>query len=203
MWRALAAIAMAGCFHPTVSSGAPCVDDNHCPAGQMCIAGHCGGGTDAAPHDTVDAPPCAMWKAHHFDACAIPPPGADIVLTKDASPYQLDASAVTLLDKNKTSIAVVTGVVDQGGTPALLLSVGSLSIEANATLRVIGMRPVIVAAAASIAIDGELDAGSYRTVGFGAGANPAECATDVGAPGQDNGSGAGGGGGGGFQGAGG
>jgi hypothetical protein len=201
MLRALAALAVAGCFHPNIPSGVACADSDHCPVGQTCRNGFCESG-DAAPPDTQDAFLCP-WVPHHFVSCAIPPPGPDITLTKDATPYELDTDAVTLLDKNKAPIAITTMVIDQSGTPALVISTGSLSIETGATLRAIGMRPVIVAAFHTITIAGTLDVASRRAVGLGAGANPAECMANAATAGQDGTGGAGGGGGGAFQGAGG
>src|SRR5262245_39093715 len=199
--RALAAVIVMGCFHPSVPSGVSCVDSDHCPTGQTCRGGFCESG-DAAPPDAIDAFVCP-WVPRHFVSCALPPPGPDIVLTKDGSPYELDTNAVTLLDKNNTAIPITTIVLDQNGTPALVVSVGSLTVEANTTLRAIGMRPVIVAAFHAIQIDGTLDVASHRTVGLGAGANPAACTSNAPTPGQDGTGGAGGGGGGAFQGAGG
>jgi hypothetical protein len=199
--RGLALVAVMGCYHPAIPSGVHCTDSDHCPVGQTCQQGFCESG-DAAPPDTIDAFACP-WVPRHFVSCDIPPPGPDITLTKDASPYELDTDAVTLLDKNKAPIAITSIVIDQGGTPALVISLGSLTIEASATLRAIGMRPVIVAAFHAIEIDGTLDVASHRTVGLGAGANPMACASNASAAGQDGTGGAGGGGGGAFQGAGG
>src|ERR1043165_9067357 len=137
MLRALAAIAAVGCYHPHPGSGAPCVTDEQCPASLMCIDGHCGGSPDdAGPDVSIDAPvDCATWMAHHFDACAIPPPSGDVVLTAAGSPWQLDSSAVTLLDKDNNPVVVSFIAIDQGGTQALLASIESLTIEPAATLR--------------------------------------------------------------------
>ena len=41
---AFVALFVCGCFSPTPPSGVPCVDDEHCPSDQRCIAGRCGGG---------------------------------------------------------------------------------------------------------------------------------------------------------------
>jgi hypothetical protein len=205
MLRALAAVAAVGCYHPHPSSGAPCVTDEQCPASLTCIDGRCGGSpADGGPDVSVDAPvDCASWTAHHFDACAIPPPTPDLVLTAAGSPWQLDSSAVTLLDKDNNPVVVSFVAIDQAGTSALVASVQSLTIESGATLRLIGVRPVIVASWGSIDIAGAIDAGSHRTGGRGAGGNPTVCGPDAAATGQSGAGGAGGGGGGAFRGAGG
>jgi len=61
--RALAIVALAGCFDPKPSRGLPC-DDGWCPPPEMCIAGTCGGAQliDAGDgNDTETVPPNFMF----------------------------------------------------------------------------------------------------------------------------------------------
>jgi hypothetical protein len=51
--------------------------------------------------------------------------------------------------------------IDQAGTPALLASIESLTIEPGAAVRWIGARPVIVASWAEIDVAGTIDVGSH------------------------------------------
>lgn len=59
--RAVWLAAIAGCYSPTATSGAPCDDRMNCPSGQLCLAGRCEPeGTmldDAALDAPADAPP--------------------------------------------------------------------------------------------------------------------------------------------------
>jgi hypothetical protein len=63
--RALAIVALAGCFDPKPSPGLPC-QDGWCPPPEMCIAGTCSGahvidaGIDA-PIDAMEVPPNYMF----------------------------------------------------------------------------------------------------------------------------------------------
>lgn len=94
-------------------------------------------------------------------------------------------------------------VIAVGGQEAVLLSIDSLTIDAGATLRVVGARPVIFAVSGDVNVAGMLDARSGSATSPGAGANNVACGTSgVGANGQVSGSPetAGGGGGGAFGG---
>ncbi|HUJ62906.1 MAG TPA: hypothetical protein VLX92_30595 [Kofleriaceae bacterium] len=55
MYRALLVLAVAGCYHPSLPAGSPCISNDQCPAPLACNAGYCTSG-DAG--DIVrDAPP--------------------------------------------------------------------------------------------------------------------------------------------------
>src|SRR5262249_36741527 len=94
--------------------------------------------------------------------------------------------------------AHVSSMLDQGGTPARLVSASRFQVASGVTLRVTGSLPLIVASWNDIIVDGTIDASSYRAGAAGGGANPASCSGNAAAVGQDGNSGTGGGGGGGF-----
>jgi len=135
--------------------------------------------------------PCESFSAEHFDACMIPEPGPVLTGsgTFDTTTGELDGVPVT------------STMIDQGGTPARLISVSGFTVPGGSTFRVVGSMPLIVASWTHITIDGDIDVGSAVGGVTGAGANPSSCrAATSGAPGD---SGSGGGGGGGFGGGGG
>ncbi|MGE5181262.1 MAG: hypothetical protein ACM31C_04335, partial [Acidobacteriota bacterium] len=65
--RAVVAIVLCGCYHPTAATGVPCAPNGDCPSGQMCdqtqsppvcVAIPGGGGPDGPLADaSIDAPP--------------------------------------------------------------------------------------------------------------------------------------------------
>jgi len=165
---------------------------------------------DSAVTDTIDidAPLCESWSAKHFAPCAIPPPMGSLVLTAADSPYRYTTSTGDLTDKNGAVAVADTVITQAGGTMAALISVRSLTVETNATLEVVGDKPLIIASWTTISIDGTIDAGSHVLSGrVGPGGGDASFCTGAQAPGlgddDTTGGGSGGGGGGGFQGAGG
>ena len=66
------------------------------------------GGDDARLDDDMQladegfdmSPECLQWQAKHFDACAIPSPSGDLVITAALSPYTYDTTTAggTLVD---------------------------------------------------------------------------------------------------------
>src|SRR5215210_5268627 len=111
--RGVAAIglfALVGCYSPTPPQNVPCVDDEHCPSSQKCIAGFCGGssGIDGGATDAMaDAPAlplCELWTATHFDPCTIPAPTGDLDLGTALSGYTLDTDKPELKGKMGTII---------------------------------------------------------------------------------------------------
>jgi hypothetical protein len=208
----IAALGVAGCYSPTPPTGAPCGENNACPSGQTCIAGFCGGdgtGDTGVPMDTqdIDAPAtCTTWNARHFQACAIPAPGGDLVLDASLADYTWDTNTGVLKGKMNMTVAVTTMVLQQTGGPEVLLaSVNNFTVSDDANISVTGNRPLVIAVWENAVIDGDINA-SASLAGTGpGGANTVttECpASAVGNPGTTT-TPSHGGGGGAFQGAGG
>lgn len=152
--------------------------------------------SDAPPIDAI--PPCKLWTARHFDACAIPAPGGNLELTSGA--YTYDTTAGKLTDNTGQLIAHVSTMIDQGGMPARLVSAARFAVDQPATLQVIGPMPLVVASWSVIVVDGKIDVGSHLGAPGGAGANPGVCGATAAGIGDNGNSGTGGGGGGGFSG---
>jgi len=203
----LAALVASGCYQPTPPAGAPCGENDVCPSGLMCIGGFCvvepgsGSGGDGRPGDAVM---CDGFTAHHFDPCALPAGGA-VVLTTQYAPYALDTSGTVTAIKGKMNhlVTIATMVIDQGGTPALLISSDDFRIDAGVALRVSGSRPLIIASRSNITIAGDISINGIRT-SPAAGSDPSNlCTVTAPTAGISGAGGAGGGGGGGFLAAGG
>lgn len=207
---------VSGCFNPTYNNpscglAGECPDGLACNSVQQCVRfnGDDGGNpVDAFGAIVTDAPAaCLQWKPHFFSACAIGSPNGPVTLTSGI--YTYNTTLGTLVDASSHQITHSTFMLDQGGTPAWGMNVTNLVVQSGATLRVIGTRPLVVAAWETIEIDGMIDASSPTPNAIGqlpsnggAGLDPASCAASTGGDGQFNFSGAGGGGGG-FQGSGG
>jgi len=176
---------------------------------------------DAVDAYVIDVPMalCLTWDPRHFDACMIPAPGTGLDLSEPGT-YVLNTTTATLQSPLNavTSLAAFSATIAQGaGEPtAFLISVEALNVRASATLRVVGDKPLIVAAWGEINVAGTIDAGSklttldpgsglalVTTTSVGAGADPTSCNANRATAGGDGNSGSGGGGGGGFRGAGG
>src|SRR5205085_1029277 len=122
----------------------------------------------------------------------------------------LDTNTNKLVDANSVAVPVTAYVLTQlDGTSITAVVVDELAIAAGAQLRLVGAKPVLIAAWSSITIDGTLDIGSHLAdqlaIGrLGAGAN-ADCGVHDGGLGADGVTtgGSGGGGGGALRGAGG
>jgi len=172
--------------------------------------------------DGVDAPDplgdCTTWHPHDFTPCAIGVPQGPVHLVPDGTPYVYDTSQDGGVLTDKTGAEVLRSPLthtQSDGSVVALLSIESLTIDANVRWNVIGTKPLVVASWSTIDIAGALDVGSHTTdtdatthiqvsTTVGAGAD-LDCGNMNGAPGvaatADGGSG--GGGGGAFQGAGG
>jgi hypothetical protein len=154
-----------------------------------------GGMVDATvPPDA--RPRCQEWpRPVHFDPCAIPEPSAELVLDQSGD-YVYDTNTGTLEDPGGATINHARGILP-GNPEVRIVSVEGLVVGANARLRAVGSRPLLVASWSDIKVDGVVDISSSVN-GSGAGANTGTC-NGVRAGGQDN-EGGGGGGGGGFNG---
>jgi len=153
---------------------------------------------DAPEVASSDAPVlCVNWTARHFTPCALPSPLGGLDLTMPGV-YVYDTTTAVLTDPTGAPTMPASLVVLSGR----VVSVDALTVRAGSTLRVVGVRPLIVASWSTIQVDGVIDASS-NVVQLGAGANPSACSTHAAQKGQDDTSGAPGGGGGGNGGAGG
>jgi hypothetical protein len=203
-------VAVAACYAPHPQLGVQCGPNGECPPGQACIDDKCGG------NEPIDAPlssealsadatsdgtsACATWGVQrYFDPCKIPPPMGDLDLVSNGlTPgYILHTDTGTLTDRsNSSQIAIATMTNPTDG--ALIVSVSSLEIESNASLRVDGPVPVEIASWSTITITGGLDVSGHRLFSAsGAGSNPSTCSDGGNGGNGDATDGAGGGGGGG------
>ena len=191
-------VAVAGCYAPHLSSGAPCTPDvDNCPSGQSCIgtaSGYFCGGVAATPDASKDGP--NSIDAHTGDAgpnCF----GTGLVTNLCLASAPSGAVAVTssrTIDTATVGSGNCDTIVAQPGGPSLCVIAGdSISIAAAATLRAQGPNPLILIANTTIDISGSLHVDSDRGGATGAGAQTT-CASGNGANGM---AGAGGGGGGG------
>ena len=219
MRGAIAIVFASGCFNPTYNNPAcgpagECPDGLVCNTSQQCVrsnpdGGYTGDGFGPTDAFVIDAPAaCLQWTPHFFSPCAIGSPNGPVTLMSGV--YTYNTTLGTLIDSTNNQIAHSTFLLDQGGTPTWGMNVTNLVVQAGATLRVVGTRPLIVAAWGTIEIDGVIDASSPTpaTLGQvpsngGAGADPGSCMASTGGDGQFNINGSGGAGGGGFQGQGG
>jgi hypothetical protein len=158
---------------------------------------------DALPVDTGTPDVglvCTDWssKPKHFEPCQIPLPAGKLDLAT-AGTWTYDTTAGTLVDPNKATITPPSVVLSQSGGPQIrVVSVTRLSVQKGVTLRVVGDRPLVVAAWTDISVDGTVDVGSDSK--DGAGADPSDCASHAAKDGSTDHNEGGGGGGGGFGG---
>lgn len=199
-------VLIAGCSFPTPSEQYACTITADCEGSRVCDQGFCvvsGGnpidsGSDVLTPDTSGPRfACAGWTPRHFDPCVIPQPIGPLALTTPGM-YTFDTTDGSLTDPALMVSLPPSTIVTAGR----VLSVDSLEVGPTTILRVVGTRPLVVAAWTTIAVSGTIDASSAPT-SPGAGSNPAGCATHAALPGQNNINGAGAGGGGGFAAAGG
>jgi hypothetical protein len=159
----------------------------------------------SAGSPSIDAPDdCGTWQPHHFDACAIPAPDGPLDVS-GAATFDTDSGMLT----GSSTVTPTSTTISASGVDSYLISITTLNIQPGATLRVIGSKPLIVAAWEMIDVQGTIDTGSTPSQA-GAGANPSSlCAMAIpgsaqsGADMPTTSGGSGGGGGGGFRGAGG
>jgi hypothetical protein len=147
--------------------------------------------------DTVAA--CTEWTDAHFDPCALSASNGDVVLDEPGT-YVYDTEGQTLETPMGAMMMLPGDLVDE----ARVVPVDRLIVLAGSTLRAEGRYPLVVAAFATITVDGVIDVSSDRrsaSTEDGAGAGTAAC--DGAQNGRDGGGSAGGGGGGGYQGSGG
>lgn len=87
-----------------------------------------------------DEPDCLSWTAQHVDLCEIEL--GDSALELDTGPYLYDTDTLTL--RNQIGEPVDHTSVDRGF--AVAIQAGQVRIGADASLRAIGARPVLIVA---------------------------------------------------------
>ncbi|HWO22715.1 MAG TPA: hypothetical protein VNO30_28340 [Kofleriaceae bacterium] len=97
--------------------------------------------------------------------CPEPAPSSDFIVV---GPQQIDT------DTEPACLTVMSGTVE-----ACALVHASIEIAAAATLRVVGKRPLVLAAARSISVLGTIDAASALGKPAGAGAEPKSCTSPM------------------------
>lgn len=215
-----AALAVGGCFDPQFQDGALfCGEGGICPPGQSCFDGVCrsmipDADRDAALIDDDGSPgidanivspdanqdpdagfSCTEFVSAHFDACAIVAPGNGLMIGPSGT-FTIDTSSGSLTAPGGGGSTALPNTVLQSGT--IVISIQSLVVQANATLRIAGDRPAIIASWSTIDVAGTIDVSSTRTGTLGAGAKSADCSSALPGDGQSKSTGAAGGGGAGF-----
>lgn len=159
--------------------------------------------TDDVVIDRNEPLSCNGWRPRFFDPCTLGATGAPVALASGGTiVYDTDLPGFV----EDPPADPPSTIVDQGGTPAVVISVESFTVAEGTTLRVVGDKPLIIASWSAITIAGTVDAGSHREDRrAGAGANPKLCEETGPGLGDDDvtGGGSGGGGGGSFAGTGG
>lgn len=155
---------------------------------------------------TGDAGPCTDWETHRtfFDPCELPAPNNSLTLGQPGT-YRLDTNTGILMDPAGSPVDYAGAPHAYNSNPELwTVSVASFGLGSGSILRVEGNRPLLIAARATVVIDGVLDVSSYydeqaRISVFGAGSTSADCEFGAGERGMQHDDGAGGGGGGAFR----
>lgn len=202
--RALAAVLLAGCFHPSIPAGSPCAEDGSCPGDLTCHAGRCENGAAVdGPIDSIpDAPIDAMIDAfacttfsRQFDTCTLAT-GTSLTITGTGYSYDTDSH---VLRNGAATVTVTRAVVSGKAGPIDVLIVDTLTISSGSILRVTGSTPFGLAARGAVTISGTIDASNG---GVGA-RSPTGCVQATGGTPAPHLQGPGGGGGAAFHGAGG
>src|SRR5687767_8790807 len=119
---------------------------------------------DASPLDARPAR-CSSWAPapEYFDPCALrEEPGRGLALN-EAGLYLFDTDASILTHPSLDPSLLATDEIPQESGPAIGLFVESFVVGPEARLRVVGSRPLVVAALGFIEISGELDVSSDAT----------------------------------------
>ncbi len=156
---------------------------------------------DGAGGDSVAASKCEDWNPQHFAPCDLPAPTLELRITAAGSPWTFNTVSGKLTDKDSAETEPPSLVVTQsGGVALLVISATNVVVETNANLRVLGSRPLLIAAFAAIDVSGTIDVSSDKDGDPGAGSDPDACSGNGSTAGEDGQGGTGGGGGGGFRG---
>lgn len=151
---------------------------------------------------TIDAG-CGEWshKPTPFDPCSVAAPNGDLVLGDGDWSYDTNSGALTDPDFDATFPPSVL-LPQPDGPQIRVVSVNKFTLENGANLRVVGARPLVIAAWDDVQISGYIDVGSHDNNNDpGAGASPdSACANGEGVDGESDSEGSAGGGGGAFAG---
>jgi len=185
---ALGALASPACYRPSPQTGSPCADGAPCPSDLVCSLATLtcelassdpdapigdDGAIDGAPVDlaqVVDVPPGTPCTGTFVVVCTTPKPTDTLQLTGTIDTTS-DPRCVDGIASQANACTIVAGTIDVDGD-----------------LRVIGGRPLVLAAFDKLEVKQPIDVASHGTV-TGAGANPTECepgeapATGFGGPG--------------------
>ncbi len=148
----------------------------------------------------VDARPnCTPWgyKPAYFDPCTVAAPEGDVELGVGDWEYDTNSGALTDPQFNVVFPPSVLMTQPGGGPEVRIVSVNRFTTATGSVLRVVGQRPLIIAAWQDVGVDGLIDVGTKTGIA-GAGANPSECSLHAPTSGESDKAGSGGGGGGGF-----
>lgn len=188
---------LAGCYAPSAPAGAPCGPGDACPSGQQCIAGTCqvaGDGTDACvdrcesghvqscggavtlcEHGCVPdpAPHCAAL-APTFNLTSDLLTGATADFTTDKAVFNTDTGEIRSQGDviRPAGDGVIAGIgfaiVDEMG----VFTANSFTLAADLNWDADGSHPLVLFAATTIAIAGQLDVGaSFPNAGGAGGEN--------------------------------
>lgn len=159
-----------------------------------------------AEADAAGAPAsCATWHPQGFDPCSLGAPLPALHLGAGQYTYDTTLGGGKLTDgAGQLVVQSTVTVMQSDSSTAAVLSADALAIDAGATVRVVGPRPLLIVAWSTAVVDGVIDAGSQLgSASLGANANIVCVAGTTGIDGTDAISitgGSGGGGGGGLQG---
>lgn len=142
----------------------------------------------------IDAMGCQGWTydPEHFDPCTVIQPTANLILNAGDYTYNTDDGSLMGATAPPTEVLALVPEVR-------LIAINRLEIQSGATLRVIGSRPLLIAAWEQISVSGTIDVSSSLGAP-GAGSNPMDCNASAPGAGTQGEAGGGGGGGGGFGG---
>jgi hypothetical protein len=147
---------------------------------------------------------CTSWTPApaHFKPCDVGTPKGALTL-KLAGTWTYNTDTGWLTNPLLASTMPQSKLLQVGGISVRFLSVTSLAVNKGVKLRVVGTRPLGVAAWSSITVNGTIDVSSTRDlvtgyVSNGAGADPGVCSASAPTAGKEKDSQGGGGGGGGF-----
>ncbi|HUJ60024.1 MAG TPA: hypothetical protein VLX92_16075 [Kofleriaceae bacterium] len=159
--RALAGLAaLAGCYAPHYAGGSPCSADQPCPSGLTCSAEHSCEAIDASVGIGSDgmAMPGCIGSGLGVDVCFSSP-----------LPQVLDVSSSLAIDTDSDPLCAPGG-------PSCVIAASAVTITGGATLSATGARPLVIASASTIEVDGAIDVASHRApAAVGAGADPVGC----------------------------
>ena len=115
---------------------------------------------------------CLTWHPQGFDPCALGTPmpalhlgaGQYIYDTTDTTTAGGKLSEILTGNTLRTLLQSDLTITQPDNSTVAVLSVDSVTVDAGATLSVVGLKPVLLVAWSTMAIDGAIDAGSRVAV---------------------------------------